>query len=54
MPEYQDLLLDEERRPAFSIVSLAFKENNKWRLTDRTEHLLSFDERRRISASGRQ
>ena len=34
VPEYQDLLLDEERRHAFSIVSLAFKENNKWRLTD--------------------
>ncbi len=33
-PEFQDLILDEVRRQAFSIVSLAFKENNKWRLTD--------------------
>ena len=34
VPEYEDLILDEVRRYAFSIVSLAFKENNKWRLTD--------------------
>ena len=34
VPEHQDLILDEVRRYAFSIVSLAFKENNKWRLTD--------------------
>ena len=34
LPEYQDLILDDVRRHAFSIVSLAFKENNKWRLTD--------------------
>jgi hypothetical protein len=33
-PESQELLLDETRRHAFSIVSLAFKEDNKWRLTD--------------------
>ncbi len=33
-PEFQDLILDEVRQQAFSIVSLAFKENNKWRLTD--------------------
>ena len=30
----QDLILDEVRQYAFSIVSLAFKEDNKWRLTD--------------------
>lgn len=29
-----DLILDEVRQYAFSIVSLAFKEDNKWRLTD--------------------
>lgn len=29
-----DLLLDEVRKMAFSIVSLAFKEDNKWRLYD--------------------
>ena len=34
VPEYHDLILDDVRRYAFSIVSLAFKENNKWRLTD--------------------
>ena len=34
VPEYEDLILDETRRYAFSIVSLAFKQNNKWRLTD--------------------
>ena len=33
-PEYQDLILDDVRTYAFSIVSLAFKENNRWRLTD--------------------
>ena len=33
-PEYQDLILDEVNRKAFSIASLAFRENNKWRLTD--------------------
>ena len=33
-PEYRDLILDDVRTYAFSIVSLAFKENNKWRLTD--------------------
>ena len=35
-PEYQDLILDEVRQQAFSIISLAFRENNKWRLTDGT------------------
>ena len=34
VPEYQDLILDEVRQYAFSIVSLAFKEDNKWRLND--------------------
>ena len=34
VPEYQDLILDDVRQQAFSIISLAFKENNKWRLTD--------------------
>ena len=34
VPEFSDLILDEVRRHAFSIVSLAFKEKNKWRLTD--------------------
>ena len=34
VPEYQDLILDDVRQYAFSIVSLAFKENNKWRLND--------------------
>ena len=34
VPEHQDLILDEVRRYAFSIVSLAFKEDNKWRLND--------------------
>ncbi len=34
IPEYQDLILDDTRRYAFSIISLAFKEDNKWRLTD--------------------
>ncbi len=33
-PEYQNLILDEVSRKAFSIVSLAFRENNKWLLTD--------------------
>lgn len=33
-PEIQELLVDEVRRQAFSIISLAFKEDNKWRLTD--------------------
>lgn len=34
-PAYEDeLLLDESRKMAFSIVSLAFKEDNKWRLYD--------------------
>ncbi len=33
-PDDQELILDEVRRQAFSIVSLTFKENNKWRLTD--------------------
>ena len=33
-PEVQELLLDEVRRQAFSVVSLSFKEDNKWRLTD--------------------
>lgn len=30
----QELLLDETRRQAFSITTLSFKEENKWRLTD--------------------
>ena len=34
VPEHEELILDEESRHAFSIVSLVFKENNKWRLTD--------------------
>jgi len=34
MPELQEPLLDETSRHAFSIISLAFKEDNKWRLTD--------------------
>ena len=34
VPEYEDLILDEVRQQAFSIISLAFKEKNKWRLTD--------------------
>lgn len=34
IPEYEELILDEESQYAFSIVRLAFKENNKWRLTD--------------------
>ncbi len=34
VPDFQEPLLDETRRYAFSIVSLAFKEDNKWRLTD--------------------
>ncbi|MUV29162.1 hypothetical protein GNZ24_31630 [Burkholderia thailandensis] len=34
-PEQQDILLvDETRKMAFSIVSLAFKDDNKWRLYD--------------------
>lgn len=33
-PAGDELLLDETRRMAFSIVSLAFKEDNKWRLYD--------------------
>ena len=33
-PEINDLILDEVRQYAFSIVSLAFKEGNRWRLTD--------------------
>ncbi|MCM3212910.1 hypothetical protein M3613_22480, partial [Bacillus licheniformis] len=36
-PESTDsLLLDEHRKMAFSIVSLAFKDDNKWRLYDGT------------------
>ncbi len=34
VPESQELLLDEIRRQAFSIIGLSFKEDNKWRLTD--------------------
>ena len=34
VPEHEELILDEVSRHAFSIVSLVFKENNKWRLTD--------------------
>jgi hypothetical protein len=34
LPETQELLLDETRRQAFSITTLSFKEDNKWRLTD--------------------
>lgn len=34
-PEQEDdLLLDDERKMVFSIVSLAFREDNKWRLYD--------------------
>ena len=33
-PEVQELMLDETRSHVFSIVSLAFREGNKWRLTD--------------------
>ena len=32
--EIQELMLDETRTHVFSIVSLAFREGNKWRLTD--------------------
>ncbi|MHB1285551.1 MAG: hypothetical protein ACYCYP_03150 [Leptospirales bacterium] len=35
-PQSDDLLLDEERTMALSIISLAFKEENKWRLSDGT------------------
>jgi len=34
VPGTQELLLDEVRRQAFSITSLSFKEDNKWRLND--------------------
>lgn len=34
IPEYEELILDEEHQYAFSIVRLTFKENNKWQLTD--------------------
>jgi hypothetical protein len=30
----EDLLIDDTRRMVFSIISLAFKEDNKWRLSD--------------------
>ncbi len=33
-PTYEEMLLDEVRRYAFSIVNPAFKEDNKWRLND--------------------
>ncbi|MGM9458208.1 hypothetical protein ACRERF_15230, partial [Lacticaseibacillus rhamnosus] len=34
-PESEEqILLDDVRRSAFSIVSLAFKDDNKWRLHD--------------------
>ena len=33
-PQLQELILDETRTQAFSIISLAFREGNKWRLTD--------------------
>ena len=33
-PTIQELMLDETRTHVFSIVSLAFREGNKWRLTD--------------------
>ena len=33
-PEINALILDEVRQYAFSIVSLTFKEGNRWRLTD--------------------
>ena len=32
--EQDEILVDETRRAAFSIISLAFKEDNKWRLFD--------------------
>ena len=38
-PEYQDLILDEVGRRAFSIERLSFKQNNKWRLNDGTQTL---------------
>ena len=34
IPGIQELMLDETRTHVFSIVSLAFREGNKWRLTD--------------------
>lgn len=34
VPGVEELLLDEVNRKAFSIISLSFKEDNKWRLTD--------------------
>jgi hypothetical protein len=33
-PGMQELLIDQVSRQAFSITSLSFKEDNKWRLTD--------------------
>ena len=33
-PELQELMLDQANTHVFSIVSLAFREGNKWRLTD--------------------
>ena len=33
-PEINIMILDEVRQHAFSIVSLSFKEDNRWRLTD--------------------
>ncbi|MDR2209384.1 MAG: hypothetical protein LBE22_10500 [Azoarcus sp.] len=33
-PVGEDLIIDESRRMSFSIISLAFKEDNKWRLYD--------------------
>lgn len=36
VPEHEELILDGVSRHAFSILSLVFKENNKWRLTDGT------------------
>lgn len=39
-PEIQDeIILDDYRRSAFSIISLAFKEDNKWRLFDGNTHI---------------
>ncbi|MDR0241437.1 MAG: hypothetical protein LBJ65_07535, partial [Burkholderia sp.] len=50
-PEPADaLLLDEHRKMAFSIVSLAFKDDNTWRLYDGTS---TIQRRSRMPASCR-
>lgn len=34
LPESEELLADDERKMVFSLVSVAFKEDNKWRVSD--------------------